>query len=82
MKTIDLQQGSVEVEGLLNQAREDDVIVKLADGSEFLVSAVSEFAQEVANTRRNESLMKFLDNRAANRGKTIPLNEVKRRLGL
>ncbi|MEH2142315.1 hypothetical protein [Nostoc sp.] len=80
MKTITISEDSAEIRALLEQARSEDVIVRLADGSEFILSAVDDFDVEVAQTRRNEKLMALLDERAK-QTQTIPLDEVKRRLG-
>ncbi len=81
MKTIDLPQASPEVASLLEQARDDDLILRLADGSEFLVVAIDDFDEEIARTRNNPRLMALLEARAK-RTATIPLDEVKQRLGL
>jgi hypothetical protein len=81
MKTITITEPSTEIKALLEQAREEDVIVRLADGREFLLSAVDDFDHEIARTRQNERLMVFLDARAQ-QPRTIPLDEVKRQLGL
>jgi hypothetical protein len=81
MKTIAVPPQAAEINELLDQAREAELLVRTADGSEFLVSAVDEFDQEIARTRQNAKLMALLDERAK-QPKTIPLDEVKRQLGL
>jgi hypothetical protein len=81
MKTIDLSQTSGDIAHLLEQARQDDLVVRLADGSEFLLVALDEMDQEVAKSRSNPRLMALLEARAA-QSATIPLDEVKRRLQL
>ena len=81
MKTIDLPSNSDDVNRLLEQARHDDLVVRLADGSEFLLLALDEFDQEVAKSRDNPRLMAMLEARAA-QSATISLDEVKRRLQL
>ncbi len=81
MKTIAVPPQAAEINELLDQARENELLVRTADGSEFLVSAVDEFDQEIARTRQNAKLMALLDERAK-QPKTIPLDEVKRQLGL
>ena len=81
MKTIDLATGSRDVDEILEEARRDDVIVRSADGSEFLLSAVDEFDREIALTRRSEKVMALLDSRAR-QVTTIPLDEAKRQLDL
>ncbi len=57
MKTIELPQASPEIANLLDQARADDLIVRLADGSEFLLVSIDEFDNEIARTRANPKLM-------------------------
>jgi hypothetical protein len=81
MKTITISKDSAEIRTLFEQARDEDVIVRLADGSEFILSAIDDFDVEVAQTRRNQKLMALLDERAK-QTQAIPLDEVKRRLGL
>ncbi len=80
MKTIDLPSPSKETAGLLDQARDEDVVVRLADGSEFMLVAIDDFDLELARTRANPKLMKLLDDRARQTN-LVPLDEVKRRFG-
>lgn len=80
MKTVTITAGSSEIRALLDQARDEDLIVRLEDGSEFMLSAVDDFDHEIAQTRRNEKLMALLDERAR-QTQTISLEEVKRQLG-
>jgi hypothetical protein len=77
--TVPAQQ--TELTAILDQAREEDVLIRTADGSEFLVSAVDDFDLEIARTRKNTALMELLEVRAR-QSETIPLDEVKDRLGL
>ena len=81
MKTVTIKADSEEIRALLEQARDEDVIVRMDDGSEFLLSVVDDFDHEIARTRRNEKLMALLDERGG-QTRTIPLNEVERQLGL
>jgi hypothetical protein len=81
VKTIDLPQASPDVAVLLDQARDEDLILRLGDGSEFLVVAIDDFDDEIARTRKNRKLMALLEARAKQTA-TIPLDEVKKRLGL
>ena len=80
MKTLTLSE-DVGLQSILDEARGEDIVVKLADGSEFFIAAIDDFDRELAATRKNEKLMAFLDRRAAQE-ESIPLEEVKRRLGL
>jgi hypothetical protein len=81
VKTIDFVQAPPDVAHLLEQARDEDLVVRLADGSEFLLVAIDDFDQEIARTRNNPRLMALLEARAKQTA-TVSLDEVKRRLGL
>jgi hypothetical protein len=81
MKTISISPQSAEVNALLAQARQEDILVRSADGSQFMVTAIDDFDEEVARTRRNVRLMALLEERAK-QAKTVPLADVKRQLGL
>lgn len=81
MKTINLPNVSEDVVRLLDEARRDDVVVQLADGSEFILIAVDDFDREIARSRNNPRLMALLESRAA-KSVTVPLDEAKRRLDL
>jgi hypothetical protein len=81
MKTINLPQASDDVVRLLDEARQDDVVVKLADGSEFILIAIDEVDREIAKSRSNPRLMALLEARASQTA-TISLDEAKCRLGL
>lgn len=81
MKTIMLSDDPAEIRSLFEQAHDEDVIVQLANGRQFIVMAIDDFDIEIAQTRRNEKLMAFLEQRAK-QTQTISLDEVKRQLGL
>jgi hypothetical protein len=81
MKIIAIPAQATEVNALLEQARRQDLLLRSADGTEFMVTAVEDFDHELARTRQNAKLMALLDERAK-QSRTIPLDEVKRQLGL
>jgi len=81
MKTIEISRESAAVNELLDQAQEEDVLVRSPDGKEYMLMAIDEFDEEIIRTRKNQKLMAFLDERAK-QTKTVPMSEVKRRLGL
>lgn len=81
MKTIILPEDPIQIRALFKQVQDEDVILQLADGRQFILSAINDFDIEIAQTRRNEKLMSFLDERAK-QTQTIPLNEVKRKLSI
>jgi len=77
---------------LLNDVRQDDLILQTADGQQFVLMSLDgwtgfpvgdsdDFAQEVQTTGENQALLHFLAERRSN-GKRIPLADVKKRLGL
>ena len=84
MKSVNVPKQAKTINALLEEARHEDVIVKASDGTEFLLSAIEDFDQEIAQQRRNKKLMTFLDERfrRARQAKGISLEEVKRQLGL
>jgi hypothetical protein len=81
MKTITIPPQATDINGLLEQARHEDILVRAADGTEFMLTAVDDFDTELARTRQNAKLMALLDERAR-QTQTVPLDEVKRQLGL
>jgi hypothetical protein len=81
MRTIVVPKRSRAIHALLEQAREEDILVQAGDGTQFLLSAVDDFAQEIEAQRRNKKLMALLDE-CAKETEWIPLEEVERQLGL
>ena len=81
MRTVDIRRESIEINTLLNQAREEALILRTADGVEFVLAAAEDFDEEAARTRDSEELVAFLEARAR-QAQTVPLHEVKRRLGI
>jgi hypothetical protein len=63
------------------QARKQDLVVRTADGTEFMVTVVDEFDEETARTQQNAKLMAMLDERAE-QAQTVPLAQVTRQRGL
>ena len=81
MKTIQVPMQATEINELLDQAGEEDLLVRTVDGREFMLVAIDDFDIEVARTRQNEKLMALLDARSRPT-ETLSLAEVKRQLGL
>jgi hypothetical protein len=81
MKQIDVSPAEAEINALLDGARGEDIVLRAADGSEFLLTAMDDFEQEIARTRQNEKLMALLDERRKETER-IPWEEAKRQLGL
>jgi hypothetical protein len=84
VKTLKVSGRSRAIRQILDLASREDVLLETANGDEFLLSAIDDFGIEIARQRRNKKLMAFLTKRFrdARREKAIPLDEVRRRLGL
>lgn len=81
MKTITVEHPATDFLALLDQARTEDIIVRLADGSEFILAAIDTFEDEIVQTRKNAALMALLAERAQEPA-TIALEDLKIELGL
>jgi hypothetical protein len=81
VKTIELGSRVPSLSELLNLASEDNVILRTADGREYLLAEVDEFEREVALARQNKELMDLLDHRSQP-SKTYTIAEVRKLLGI
>jgi len=81
MKTIDLATSAPSLPDLLNLASEENVILRAADGREYVLAEVDEFEREVALVRQNQELMEFLDQRSRP-SKTYTIDEARKLLGI
>lgn len=84
MKTVSIRRCPGELRRILTAAAQEDVVVRPPQGGEILLSLIDDFDYEIAAQRRNPKLMAFLEERfrQARKEKGVPLEEVKRRLGL
>ena len=60
MKTIEVGHAAITLPELLRLASEDNVVLRAADGKEFLVAEMDDFSQEVVLVREQPELMAFL----------------------
>jgi hypothetical protein len=81
MRTIKVPRQSKALNTLLKRARRENVILRSAEGSEFILAEIDDFNREIELTRQNKRLMKLLESRARQYA-TLSLGETKRRLGL
>jgi hypothetical protein len=81
MKTIKVSQQSRAVNALLKQALRENVIIRSPEGQEFILAEIDDFDREIALTRQNRQLMKFLDARGK-QTQTVSVAEARRRLGI
>ncbi len=64
MKMIYLASGTPNLPALLDMASEDNLILRKADGREYVLAEVDDFDREVALVRQNQELMEFLEHRS------------------
>ena len=81
MKTINLSELNVSINNLIEQAKEEDLLFQLGDGSKFMLSIVDDFDLEIAQTRKNEKLMQYLEN-CSQEEAIYSLDDVKKELDL
>jgi hypothetical protein len=80
MKIIDLAAQPLALNEVLDVAAEDNLVLRAADGREFVVAEVDDFDREFALVRQNAELMALLAARSGAE-RTMPQEEVKRSLG-
>ena len=81
MKAIDLAANSPSLSELLRLADEDNLILRTAEGREFVLAPVDDLEQEAAQVAQNEELMEFLAERSRD-AKRSSWHDAKKRLGL
>ncbi len=80
MTTIIISKQAKTLNALLKRARNENIILRSAEGDEFILAKIRDFDREIELTRQNKRLMKFLDYRSK-REATISLKEARRQLG-
>ena len=81
MKTIPVSKRSRVINVLLKRARRENVILRSADGKEFLLAGLDDFDREIELARGNKALMRLLDARAR-QSQALSLRTVKTQLGI
>ena len=81
MKTIKVSRQARSVNALLQRARRENVILRSADGNEFILAELDDFSREIELARQNKPLMKLLASRARRKA-TISLEEAKQQLDI
>ena len=81
MRTITVSSRARTLNALLKQALEENLVLRTADGHEFLLAEIADFDREIELTRQNEELMRLLDSRGQEKA-TISLGEARGRLGV
>ena len=81
MKTIRVSKQAKTVNALLKRARQENVILRSAEGDEFILAEIDDFNREIELTRNNKQLIRLLQTRAKQKA-PVSLEEAKRRLGI
>ena len=81
MKIVELTAIAPALAELLDLAGEEPLILKTAEGREFVLAEVDDFDTEIALVRQNEELMALLAERSREK-KTYTLQQVREQLGL
>jgi hypothetical protein len=81
LKVVELTTIAPALAELLDLAGEDTLILKTAEGREFVLAEVDDLDTEIAQVRQNEELMTLLAERSHEK-KTYTLQQVREQLGL
>lgn len=81
MKVIEISENISSINEILNFAGTENIILKISDGSEFILAEIDSFDRELELTRQNDELMDFLDRRSEE-DETHTIEEVKQQLGI
>jgi hypothetical protein len=81
LKIVELTTIAPALAELLDLAGEETLIIKTAEGREFVLAEVDDFDTEIAQVRQNEDLMTLLAERSLEK-KTYTLQQVREQLGL
>ena len=81
MKTIRVPRQSKLLNALLKNARSENLVLRSAEGNEFILAEIHDFNREIELTRQNKQLMKLLDSRGRQKA-VFTLAETRRQLGL
>ena len=81
MKTVVVSKKARSANALLEEAKNQNLIVRAADGTEFILAEIDDFNREIELTRQNKKLMKLLDSRAK-QTEMVSLDDARKLLGL
>ncbi len=79
MRTVDLGKEEVDLEAIINLARQEPVLLVTSDGEEFCIAEADDFENEVKSLRESPAFQKFLDQRSAC-SRRVPLEEIERQI--
>ena len=81
MRTLDVSKELPSVKDLLELAGGENLILRTAEGREFILAEIDDFDRELELVRQSKELMEFLEQRSLEE-KTFTLSEVREKLGL
>jgi hypothetical protein len=69
MKAIHVSKTSPTLRQVLELAGEDNVLLQTAEGRQYVLAEIDDFAEEVAKVRDNKAIMRLLGNRSKEAGR-------------
>lgn len=81
MRLITVPRRPRVTDALLDQARQENLVLASAGGSQFVLAAINHFDRRIDLRRQNEELLELLDQHGRE-PPTITLKEAKAQLGL
>jgi hypothetical protein len=79
MKTVNLEKERLDLEGVINLARKEPVLLLTPDGKEFFISEADDFDREVEALRKSPTFQRFLEERSKSK-RRIPLEEIEKEI--
>jgi PHD/YefM family antitoxin component YafN of YafNO toxin-antitoxin module len=76
MKTILLDDGTIDLKTAINLAREEPLLLVTPEGQEFVLTEADDFEKEVETLRNSETFQRFLDDRSRSAGRVFSLDEI------
>lgn len=76
-----ISEGKGTLKTLLQQALRENLILRTADGHDFILAEIDNFEYEIELTRQNEQLMQLLDTRGQEKA-TISIAEARTQLSI
>lgn len=81
MKTIDLSKGKPTLSEVLALAKSEAVLIHSVTGEDFVLEQADDFDREVAALGGSATFLSFLKDRSEE-GRDIPIEDVRKRLGM
>lgn len=81
MKTIDLTTEAPTLQELVELADRENVLLKTAQGKQFVLAELDEFELEVTTLKNSQTFLAFLDERSKERA-TTSIEALRKELGL